>query len=127
MCQSNIVSAPYYLYSYLFFSRLTTHDSRLTTHDFTTHLDHLESISVRIVILVDPYLVISINFCPAFNGWTNGRLSIDHSFFFYSSDKFTANDAFMNKFITYLQFSFCMPLRHSCTGARSAGRTIYGF
>ncbi len=57
--------------------------------------------------------VMSVDFCPAFNAWPDGWLTVNQGFFFNPANECTADNTLMNKFIAFFQFSLCIPLCHS--------------
>ena len=67
---------------------------------FSGLLNHLKTMCIW-VIVVNFYGIVAINFCPAFNTRDNGIKIIDLDNFFYPPGKFSADDTFMNKRLTY--------------------------
>ena len=51
----------------------------------------------------------------------------DFCFFFDTADKLAADYTLVNKIHTLAEFSFGIPLGHSCTGTCTTGRPVNGF
>src|SRR6185503_10468743 len=90
-------------------------------------LYHLEPKRIRTILIINFDGVVPVYPCPAFDGRDNCRLAANGYFILHRAGKFTADDAFVDKLVTFFQLSLCMPLRHACGCPCTAGRTVYRF
>ena len=78
------------------------------------------------IVLVQDDGVVSVHFCPAFDAGDDGGLACNFGYFLDSANKFGADKAFVNKFISRLKPAFGKPLCHSSGSSRAAWGAIDG-
>src|ERR1700753_748496 len=85
-------------------------------------LNYLEPKRIRVILVINFDGIIPIYLCPALDTGNDTRFAANGYLILHRARKFTADDTFVDEFIAFFQFAFCMPLCHPRGGTSSAGR-----